>query len=105
MKFVRWMAVGVAATIAVTAVPAVASEPFRTHEGGDYYIDGRKYQYEVWQLDNNLYQLKVWAGEDYPKGPQVVLRRDYFSSSGEALKYFDCNYTERIRDRVYCLKS
>ena len=90
----------IAAVVAISAQSVLAA-PYRTHDGTGYSSGGTQYHYEVWQHDNNHYELKVWLEKDYPNGSKVS-SGSYYSSSGEALKAFDCWYTEKAKDRNYC---
>ncbi|MBE8970237.1 hypothetical protein IQ277_29715 [Nostocales cyanobacterium LEGE 12452] len=56
---------------------------------------GGNYRYELWSSDdNNYYYLKVWLYEATTESdpyPTTVT----FTSSREALIYFDCNFAEK----------
>ncbi|WP_427162687.1 hypothetical protein ACQFX9_14785 [Aliinostoc sp. HNIBRCY26] len=55
---------------------------------------GGKYRYELWQSDNNTYYLKIWL-QDASSGSRSYTTTSQFSSSRDALIYFDCNYAQR----------
>lgn len=52
-------------------------------------------RYELWSTDDNsYYYLKVWSSEASPNSePYYTIRA--FTSTGEALIYFDCKYTKK----------
>ena len=56
---------------------------------------GGNYRYELWSSDDNShYYLKIWRYEASPESnPDSITRA--FSSSREALIYFDCNFAEK----------
>ncbi len=72
---------------------------YLAHEGRGGYEDKRTgvsqdYYYEVWaKSGNNRYDLKVWEFDNYPKGSPF--RTVSFNSVGEAINYFDCNYSRK----------
>ncbi len=54
---------------------------------------GGNYRYELWSTDdNNYYYLKIWLHESSSKSDPYSTTIK-FTSSREALIYFDCNYT------------
>jgi hypothetical protein len=56
---------------------------------------GGDYRYELWSTDdNNYYYLKVWLYEASPNSDPYTTTRS-FTSSREALIYFDCSYAEK----------
>ncbi|MEH2120393.1 hypothetical protein [Nostoc sp.] len=56
---------------------------------------GGNYRYELWSSDDNSgYYLKIWSNEASPKSEAYFTSRE-FTSTGEALIYFDCKYAER----------
>ncbi|WP_335212133.1 hypothetical protein [Nostoc sp.] len=56
---------------------------------------GGEYRYELWSTnDNNDYYLKIWSSEASPESTSYSTTR-HFSSTSEALDYFDCNYSGR----------
>ena len=53
---------------------------------------GGNYRYELWSSDdNNYYCLKIWLNEASPETDPYSITPE-FTSSREALIYFDCNY-------------
>ncbi|MEH2062630.1 MAG: hypothetical protein V7K50_10160 [Nostoc sp.] len=56
---------------------------------------GGNYRYELWSSDDNShYYLKVWSSEASQNSDAYSTTRA-FTSTREALIYFDCNYAER----------
>lgn len=53
---------------------------------------GGNYRYELWTDGNNNYVLKIWTKEATSDSPYITSKT--FSSSRDALIYFDCNYTD-----------
>ncbi|KAM3095007.1 hypothetical protein ACKFKF_25865 [Phormidesmis sp. 146-12] len=93
--------------------PQIASAKFLANNGSGGYYDrqtGRShsYEFELWANDNNTqYTLKVWRSPDYPNKSPIEV--EYFRSAGEALNFFDSNYTDKRCDRGaaegVCIKS
>ncbi len=53
---------------------------------------GGDYRYELWSSDDNShYYLKVWSSEASQNSDSYTTTRA-FTSTREALIYFDCNY-------------
>ncbi|MBH8566047.1 hypothetical protein I8748_28450 [Nostoc sp. CENA67] len=53
---------------------------------------GGNYRYQLWSSDdNNYYYLKIWLNEASPETDPYSITEE-FTSSREALIYFDCNY-------------
>ena len=49
-------------------------------------------RYELWSTDDNsYYYLKIWSSEASPNSEAYYTSRA-FTSTGEALIYFDCKY-------------
>ncbi|KAM3090328.1 hypothetical protein ACKFKG_29880 [Phormidesmis sp. 146-35] len=82
--------------------PQIASAKFLANNGSGGYYDrqtGRShsYEFELWANDNNSkYTLKVWRSPDYPNKSPIKV--EYFRSAGEALNFFDKNYTDKSCD-------
>ncbi|WP_334926544.1 hypothetical protein [Nostoc sp.] len=56
---------------------------------------GGNYRYELWSTnDNNHYYLKVWSSEA-SSSSDAYSTTSSFTSSRDALIYFDCNYAEK----------
>ncbi|MCC5601961.1 hypothetical protein [Nostoc favosum] len=56
---------------------------------------GGNYRYELWSSDDNShYYLKIWSSEASPNSDAYSTSRG-FTSTREALIYFDCNYAQR----------
>ncbi|MFN6463319.1 MAG: hypothetical protein RMZ41_016105 [Nostoc sp. DedVER02] len=56
---------------------------------------GGNYRYELWSTDDSgHYYLKVWSSEASADSDAYSTTRS-FTSSRDALIYFDCNYAER----------
>ncbi|MBN3893412.1 MAG: hypothetical protein HWQ43_31320 [Nostoc sp. JL31] len=56
---------------------------------------GGNYRYELWSSDDNShYYLKIWSSEASPNS-DAYSTNGAFTSTREALIYFDCNYAER----------
>ncbi|MHC5612239.1 MAG: hypothetical protein ACYTXA_14810 [Nostoc sp.] len=57
---------------------------------------GGKYRYELWSSDDNKdYYLKIWSSEASPGSAPSYSITQHFSSTGDALDYFDCHYGGR----------
>jgi hypothetical protein len=55
----------------------------------------KDYYYQVWaNASGSGYRLVVWEEKDFPNGSPMTIART-FKSSGEALDYFDCTYTDK----------
>jgi hypothetical protein len=88
MKTTRLLKIVIASTLSIftfIATSSVALADYLASAGG-----GGDYNYELWSSDNgSYYYLKIWRrGAD----PSSYFRSGTFSSSAEALEYFDCNY-------------
>ncbi|MEH2347382.1 MAG: hypothetical protein V7K55_05155 [Nostoc sp.] len=56
---------------------------------------GGNFRYELWSTDDNsYYYLKVWSSEASPKSNPYTTTRA-FTSTSEALIYFDCKYDKK----------
>ncbi|MEH2258907.1 hypothetical protein [Nostoc sp.] len=52
-------------------------------------------RYELWSTDDNShYYLKIWSSEASPNS-EAYYTSGAFTSTREALIYFDCNYAEK----------
>jgi hypothetical protein len=82
--------------VAVIPVLSVFSLLFASNQAlADYLTSqgsGGNYRYELWATDdNNYYYLKIWSSEaSADSNPHDTTAS--FTSSREALIYFDCNY-------------
>ncbi|MHC5673881.1 hypothetical protein [Nostoc sp.] len=58
---------------------------------------GGKYRYELWSSDDNKdYYLKIWSNtQGSPESAPSYSITQHFSSTGDALDYFDCHYGGR----------
>lgn len=53
------------------------------------------YYYQIWAMSTRSgYRLVVWREQDFPDGSPVSYSMA-FKSVGDALNYFDCNYTDK----------
>ncbi|MEH2160692.1 MAG: hypothetical protein V7K38_06505 [Nostoc sp.] len=56
---------------------------------------GGNHRYELWSTDdNNYYYLKIWSSEASSNSDAYSTTRS-FTSTREALIYFDCKYAGR----------
>lgn len=66
-------------------------------QGGFYDTSigkGENYRFELWGTNfNDEYWLFIWSADDYPSGPFSWITG--FSTSREALDYFDCRYARK----------
>ena len=77
-------------TVTMMSASTVAIADSRTSSGG-----GGDYNYELWQsTDNTHYYLKIWDRKT-PQNTEPSHTSYQFSSSREALEYFDCNYAKK----------
>lgn len=57
--------------------------------------NGGNYRYELWSNDDNsVYYLKIWLREASSESSPYKTTQ-YFTSSREALIYFDCTYARK----------
>lgn len=53
------------------------------------------YYYQIWAMSTRSgYRLVVWREQDFPDGSPISYSVA-FKSVGDALNYFDCNYTDK----------
>jgi hypothetical protein len=93
MKLIQILKVAVIPVLAVfsclsTSNTALADYLSSEGTGGDY-------RYELWSSDDNSnYYLKIWSSEASPESnPYTITTK--FTSSREALIYFDCTYARK----------
>ncbi len=93
MKLIQILKVAVIPVLTVLSLLSASNKVL-----ADYFNSqgsGGDYRYELWSTDNNSdYYLKVWLYEASPTSEAYTTTRR-FTSSREALIYFDCNYAER----------
>ncbi|MEI1377664.1 hypothetical protein PQG02_11875 [Nostoc sp. UHCC 0926] len=93
MKLIQILKVAVIPVLTVLSLLSASNKvlaDYLTSQGG-----GGNYRYELWSTDDNSdYYLKIWSNEASPKSDAYSTTRG-FTSTGEALIYFDCNYAER----------
>lgn len=82
--------ISVLTTLSLVSTSNTALADYLTSQGA-----GGNYRYELWQSDNgDSYYLKIWLQEASPESDQYYTSMG-FSSSREALVYFDCNYANK----------
>ncbi|WP_375506594.1 hypothetical protein [uncultured Nostoc sp.] len=90
MKFIQTLKVAVIPVLTVLSLLSASNKAladYLTSQGS-----GGNYRYELWSTDDNSnYYLKVWSSEASPNSDAYSTSRA-FTSTGEALIYFDCNY-------------
>lgn len=93
MKLIQILKVAVIPVLAVfssLSISNTALADYLTSQGS-----GGNYRYELWSTDDNeYYYLKIWSNEASPDSSPDITDRA-FTSSREALIYFDCNYVEK----------
>ncbi|MEH2450185.1 hypothetical protein [Nostoc sp.] len=93
MKLIQILKVAVIPVLTVLSLLSASNKvlaDYLTSQGlGGYY------RYELWSTDDNSgYYLKIWSNEANPKSDAYSTSRG-FTSTGEALIYFDCKYAKR----------
>ncbi|HIK06124.1 MAG TPA: hypothetical protein IGS40_15640 [Trichormus sp. M33_DOE_039] len=82
--------ISVLTTLSLVSTSNTALADYLTSQGA-----GGNYRYELWQSDNgDSYYLKIWLQEASPENDPYYTSMG-FSSSREALVYFDCNYANK----------
>ncbi|MBC1222439.1 hypothetical protein GNF10_04305 [Nostoc sp. UCD121] len=92
MKLIQIIKVAVIPVLTVLSLLSASNKAladYLTSQGS-----GGDYRYELWATDNNDYYLKVWSSEASQNSDAYSTTRA-FTSSREALIYFDCNYAGR----------
>ncbi|MEH2325472.1 MAG: hypothetical protein V7K32_18320 [Nostoc sp.] len=93
MKFIPTLKVAVIPVLTVLSLLSASNKvlaDYLTSEG----IGGNS-RYELWSTDDNsYYYLKIWSSEASPNSDPYYTSRA-FTSTGEALIYFDCKYTKK----------
>lgn len=93
MKLIQILKVAVIPVLTVFSLLSASNKvlaDYLTSQGS-----GGNYRYELWSTDDSShYYLKVWSSEASPNSDSYSTTRS-FTSSRDALIYFDCNYAER----------
>ncbi|MBW4614037.1 MAG: hypothetical protein KME21_12330 [Desmonostoc vinosum HA7617-LM4] len=89
-QILKLAVIPVLTTISLTSTSNTALADYLNSEG-----TGGDYRYQLWSSDDgNYYYLKIWSYEANPENdPNTITRA--FTSTREALNYFDCNYARK----------
>ncbi|MEH2027262.1 MAG: hypothetical protein V7K62_27500 [Nostoc sp.] len=93
MKLIQILKIAVIPVLTVLSLLSASNKvlaDYLTSQGSGGY-----YRYELWSTDDNShYYLKIWQNEASPTSKSYSTTSS-FTSTREALIYFDCNYAER----------
>ncbi|WP_414514487.1 hypothetical protein [Nostoc sp. PCC 9305] len=90
IQILKLAVVPILTVLSFVSTSNTALADYLTSEGS-----GGNYRYELWSTDdNNNYYLKIWLYEPSPQSDPYTTTTT-FSSSREALIYFDCNYANK----------
>ncbi|MBN3883246.1 MAG: hypothetical protein V7K64_18430 [Nostoc sp.] len=93
MKLIQRLKVAVIPVLTVLSLLSASNKAladYLTSQGS-----GGDYRYELWSSDDNShYYLKVWSSEASQNSNSYTTTRA-FTSTREALIYFDCKYARR----------